>query len=107
FLNFIPMPPMEGPPGDFIGALVKTGYLFKVLACTEVFCGALLLAGVFVPLALVVITPVLVNIVCFHVMLTPPKDWIGPIIFAALWALLVYAHRAAYAPMFRPRAPIG
>ncbi|MDQ6622711.1 MAG: hypothetical protein M3Y86_04400, partial [Verrucomicrobiota bacterium] len=27
FLHFLPMPPMSGPAGDFIGAMAATGYL--------------------------------------------------------------------------------
>ena len=53
----------------FLGALDDTGYLMALLAGTQVACGALLVLGVFVPLALTVLAPVLLNIILFHVYL--------------------------------------
>src|SRR5438132_7666163 len=71
FLHFIPQPPMEGPPAQFIGAMLATGYLFPLLKTTEVLGGLLLLSGRLVPLALTVLAPVVVNIVAFHLFLAP------------------------------------
>src|SRR4051812_13658356 len=65
-LHFLPLPPMPGPAGAFMGALVASGYLIPLLAVTEMTAGALLLAGRLVPLALLLLAPVLVNIVGFH-----------------------------------------
>ena len=100
FLNFIPMPPPEGPSGDFLGAMVKTGYLLQLVKTTEVTCGALLLANRFVPLALVMLAPVLVNITFFHAFLTPPKDMVGPVIFLTVYGFLIWRYRASFAPLF-------
>ena len=69
FLNFIPQPPMSGPPANFVGALAATGYLLPLLKDTEVAAGALLLSNRFVPLALLILAPVVVNIVAFHAFL--------------------------------------
>src|SRR5271165_2526564 len=44
FLHFLPQPPMSGPPADFAGALIATGYMFPLLKGTEVIAGALLLS---------------------------------------------------------------
>src|SRR6476646_9889721 len=71
FLHFLPQPPMSGPPAAFMGALGATGYLFPLLKGTEVLAGALLLSGFFVPLALTLLAPVIVNIVAFHLFLAP------------------------------------
>ncbi len=52
FFHFLPQPPMSGPPADFAGALVATGYMFPLLKGTEVLAyGVLLLSGRLVPLA--------------------------------------------------------
>src|SRR3954468_21581266 len=59
FLNFFP-PPKTGMP-EFAGALMKTGYMFPLIAGTQLLVGLLLLINRFVPLALVLIMPVLVN----------------------------------------------
>src|SRR6266481_2383319 len=69
FLHFIPQPPMSGPPADFMGALAATGYMFALIKGAEVAAGLLLLTGRFVPLALTLLAPVLVNILAFHALL--------------------------------------
>jgi uncharacterized membrane protein YphA (DoxX/SURF4 family) len=68
FIHFIPMPPMSGPSGEFIGAMAATGYL-QVIAGLQVLGGALLLIGRFVPLGLTLLGPIIVNIFLFHVFL--------------------------------------
>ncbi|MEP6810994.1 MAG: hypothetical protein ABI992_12185, partial [Chthoniobacterales bacterium] len=65
FLHFLPMPPMSGPSGEFIGAMNATGYL-QAIAALQVIGGLLLLLG-FVPLGLMALGPIIVNIVFFHV----------------------------------------
>src|SRR5580693_7005973 len=69
FLHFIPTPPMSGPMGDFFNGLMATGYFFPLLKGTETLCGLLLLSGAFVPLALIVLAPIVVNIFCLHLFL--------------------------------------
>lgn len=68
-----PTPP-EGIPqaaADFSSAMQATGYFFVFLKLTEVVCGLLLLVGRFVPLALTILAPVVLNIVLFHAFLMP------------------------------------
>jgi putative oxidoreductase len=67
FFHFIPVPPMEGIPATFFTGLAATGYFLPVLAATQAIGGALLLVGAFVPLALVVLAPVIFQIFLFHV----------------------------------------
>src|SRR6187455_3043372 len=66
FLNFLPAPPTMP---DFAVALMKTGYMFPLIAGTQLLCGMLLLINRFVPLALVLLAPVVVNIFAFHLFL--------------------------------------
>src|SRR5881397_2806817 len=69
FLNFINMGPMpSGLAGQFVGALTLSHY-FWVVAGLQVAGGLLLLVNRFVPLALVLLGPVIVNIICYHVFL--------------------------------------
>ena len=103
FFNFIQLPPMPTQATDFLAALVKTGYLMTLVKCTEILCGALLLSGYFVPLALVLLSPVIVNILLFHLVLTPPKDAIGAVVFFAVHLFLIVRYRAAYKPLFTPK----
>ena len=106
FLNFIPKPdPSTMPPGSvaFAGALMQTGYMFKLIKGTEVVAGALLLANRFAPLALALLAPVVVNIVLFHAFLAPSGLAIA-LVVAALHLFLAWTHRRAYRPMLTARA---
>jgi putative oxidoreductase len=107
FLHFIPQPPMSGPPEEFLGALIATGYLFPLLKTTEVVTGALLLSGRLVPLALVVLAPVIVNIFAFHLFLAPAGLAL-PLLVVALEIFLARSYWGAFAGLMRARvAPAG
>src|SRR5712672_1151731 len=71
FLNFLSMGPMPtGLAGQFIGALILSHY-FWVVAALQIAGGALLLVNRFVPLALVLLGPIIVNIICLPVVMNP------------------------------------
>src|ERR1700738_1694439 len=71
FLNFLNMGPLpSGFAGQFIIALAATHYL-HVVAGLQVVGGVLLLVNRFVPLALVLLGPVIVNILLYHGLLNP------------------------------------
>jgi uncharacterized membrane protein YphA (DoxX/SURF4 family) len=103
FFHFIPQPPPQGPAGAFAGAMFATGYLFVVLKVVEVASGALLLAGRFVPLALAVLAPIVINIVLFHAFLAPAGLPLA-IVVLALELFLAWSHRSVYRPMLAARA---
>lgn len=102
FLHFIPQPPAPPQADAFVGALSASGYLMPVLQTTEVLVGLLLLLNRFVPLALALLAPIVVNIVGFHLALAPAGL---PVALAVLAAqlYLAWAHRKAFAPMLRAR----
>ena len=104
FLHFFPTP-TDMPEGAaaFGGALVRTGYLFQLIKGTEVVVGVMLLANRFVPLALALIAPVIVNIVAFHAFLAPSGVAIALVVLA-LELYLAWSRRAAYRPMLVARA---
>ena len=60
---------MMGAAAEFMGGLVASGYFFPLLFGTYTITGAALLTGRFVPLALTVLAPVIVNIVAVHLFL--------------------------------------
>lgn len=71
-LNLIPPPPnLPEKLQAFNSGLMATGYFFPFLKITETLCGLLLLTGMFVPLALVVLAPIVLNIVLVHAFLAP------------------------------------
>lgn len=103
FLNFIPAPPIAGPAGDFIGALAASGYMLPLIKGTEVLAGALLLSGRLVPLALVLLAPIIVNIVAFHLILAPGGYGMLALI-VGLEAYLAWAYRDSFAGVLNPSA---
>ena len=101
FLHFLPAPPMPAAAGAFVGGLFSSGYFFPLLKGTEVIAGVLLLSGRFVPLALTVLAPIIVNIVAFHAFLAPGLAL--PIAILVLELFLAWAYRDAFRPMLAPR----
>ncbi len=100
FLHFIPMPPMQGQAGAFIGALVNSGYVY-VVAILQVIGGLLLLIGRFIPLGLTLLGPVIVNIMLYHIFLDPSGLMLACVI-SILALFLLWAHRDRFHAIFRP-----
>ena len=104
FLHFIPQPPPEGAAGDFFIGLAAAGYFFPLLASTEVIAGAALLTRRFVPLALTVLAPVIVNIVAFHAFLAPAGLPVA-IAVLGLEVFLAWSYQAVFRAILQARDP--
>jgi hypothetical protein len=104
FLHFIPMPPPAGLAGQFLGALFVSHY-FVVIFLLQVIPAALLLVNQYVPLALTVLGPIIVNIVLFHALMEPGGL---PLAFVAalLWCVVAYGVRSAFAGLFQRRVRV-
>jgi hypothetical protein len=76
--------------------------MMHLIGGTQAIVGALLLANRFVPLALALIAPFLVNSIAFHTFLEPSGRPMA-IIFSALELYLVWKYRAAFRPMLAAR----
>lgn len=104
FLNFLPQPTAALPAGAlaFITALMKTGYMFPLIMATQLVSGVLLVSNRFVPLALALLAPFIVNSIAFHLFLEPTGR---PMAFAVLAAelYLAWTYRSAYGPMLAGR----
>lgn len=105
-LNLAP-PPADLPENlkTFMAGMMATKFLFPLVKGTEVVCGALLMSGYFVPLALVVLAPVLVNIVLTHAFMMPSGLGL-PLFLSALEVYLAFfasPYRDAIRPLFRPK----
>jgi hypothetical protein len=103
FLHFLPAPPPSGLAAVFVGGLGASGYFFPLLKGTEVLTGLLLLSSRFVPLALTILAPVVVNIVAFHAFLAPSGIAL-PLVITAIGVYLAYTERAIFAPFFQARS---
>jgi uncharacterized membrane protein YphA (DoxX/SURF4 family) len=105
FLHFIPQPPISGAPAAWFGALYATGYMLPLIFATQLAAGVLLLSGRWVPLALTLLAPVIVNILGFHLFLAH-GGYALPFVVLAVEVYLAWSYRDAFAPLFRSHAPI-
>ena len=103
FLHFIPMPPPEGTAGQFMGALFVSNYLFVVFAL-QLAGAILLLLGRYVPLALTLLAPVIVNIFLFHAFMASSGLPLA-LIVAALWVVVAISVWPAFAGLLQERVP--
>jgi uncharacterized membrane protein YphA (DoxX/SURF4 family) len=102
FLNFIPMGPMPtGNAGQFVGALIASRMMYFVSA-VQLIGGALLLVNQFVPLALTILGPVLVNILLFHALMAPAGLPLA-IVVAILWFILFFRYSKNFAGLFEQK----
>ena len=102
FLHFIPQGPMPaGLASQFVGALTESHY-FVAVFLLQIVSGVLFLINRYVPLALTLIAPVIVNILLFHALMAP--SGILPGIFATVfWIVVAYSLRSAFAGIFQQR----
>ncbi len=98
FLHFIPMPPPSGVAGQFMGALFVS-HMLVVIFLLQLLGGILLLVGRYVPLALVLLGPVIVNIVLFHSFMAPSGLPLATVV-VILWLLTAWSVRESLAGIF-------
>jgi len=101
FLNFIPLPPPVGIAGQFMGVLYVSHYLWVIFGF-QVIAGVLLLVNRYVPLAVAVLAPVIVNILSFHALMAPSGLPLA-LLVAVLWAVIFVDVRPAFAGLFQSR----
>ena len=103
FYVFIPQGPMPaGAASQFMGALFSTHYIMAVGAF-EVAGGLLLLVNRYVPLALCLLAPIIVNILLTGMLLTH-RALASGIVVAILWILVYLRVRPAFAGIFQAKA---
>lgn len=100
FLNFIPQPdkPLAPEVMAFVTALNNSGYMMQLIGATLLVSGALLVTNLFVPLALALFAPFILNSIAFHVFLEPSGLPMAAV-FLALELYLAWAYRNAFRPM--------
>jgi len=101
FLNFIPFPPPGGIAAQFMGALYVSHYLWVIFAF-QLVAGLLLLVNRYVPLAVAMLAPVLVNILVFHALMAPSGLPLA-LFVAVLWTVIFVDVRAAFSGLFQSR----
>ncbi|CAN5495244.1 hypothetical protein BH09BAC6_BH09BAC6_28480 [soil metagenome] len=90
---------MPVPAGEFMGSLIKTGYLFQVLKVIEILSGLFLLFNRYTAFFVVLIFPITLNIFLFHTFLAPSGlAMAAPMLLINLF--LGYAYRNYYSGLF-------
>ena len=102
FLQFIPQGPMlTGPAGQYMAVMMATHYMAPVFAL-QLLGGILLLVNRYVPLALTILAPILVNVLIFH-SLMQPAGLPPAILFVILWLMVFASVRSAFAGLFQSK----
>jgi putative oxidoreductase len=105
YLTFLPQ---QLPPGDagVISGLMFAHRWFHFYGLLYIIASVLLLIGRYVPVGLVILGPILVNILLFHLTLVP--SGIGPGLFCSLLEVfLIYAYWPAFRGIFTAKMEVG
>jgi putative oxidoreductase len=86
FLHFIPTTQFPGVAGQFIAAIFKS-HFYVVVFLTQITGGLLLLLNRYVPLGLLILGPVLVNILSFHLLMSAPGIPLA-LVATTLWLIV-------------------
>ena len=105
YLNFLHAPMPTGQAGQYMGVMFGSFYMYFV-SLVQLVGGVLLLSGQFIPLALVLLGPVLVNILLFHIGFLPSGLPPG-ILSTVLWFIIFFGYRRAFAGIFAQKAPVA
>ena len=98
---FLPMemPPAGSLPAQFMGVMFPSGWMHEI-GLLQILGGLLVLIGGTAPLGLVILGPLIVNILTFHILLAGGHG-IAPGLFATLLEIiLIYGYRSNFAGIF-------
>jgi len=102
YFPFIPQQAIPGDAGAMAGLMFQHGW-FTFFGILYIVAGVLLLVGRYVPLGLLLLAPILVNILLFHITLAPAG--IGPgLVCTVLEIFLIYAYWPAFASILHSHA---
>jgi putative oxidoreductase len=106
FFNFIPQPttPMAEGAAAFLGALMKTGYMMPLIGLTQLIVGLGLVSNRFVPLALALFAPFIVNSIAFHAVLEHTGLPMAAV-FLVLELYLAWVYWPAFRTLLAARTP--
>jgi hypothetical protein len=98
FLQFLKAPLPTGLAGQFLMALFQSHYVWFICA-VQIVGGVLLLVNRYVPLALALLGPVIVNIILYHLLLNPAAAQLA-VVVTILWLFLFYRYRKNFSGLF-------
>lgn len=98
------------PPADlparakiFMEGMNASGYLMTLIKVTELLCGLAFVSGYFVPLATVVIAPITINILLYHIFVMPEQGIPVAIILVLANIFLAYYHWDKFKPVLEAK----
>src|ERR1700748_3099269 len=103
FLHFISAPPPTGIAGQFLAALYVSHYLVPIFLL-QIISAVLLLVNRYVPLALTLLAPIIVNILLIHILMLPSGLPLA-LVVTVLWIAVFLSVRSAFAGLWQPRVP--
>ncbi len=103
FLQFIPPMPVPPVATQFFTVLTVSHYVVPIFLI-QVVCGVMFLLNRYVPLALTLIGPVIVNILLFHILMNPGGIVPG-VVVTVCWFIVFYSVRGAFTGIFRYKTP--
>lgn len=100
----IVQPPEDMPARAraFQDGMEATGYLMYLIKVAELLCGLLLVSGFYVALASVMIFPITLNILLYHIFVLPEGLPVAIFLFVVN-LILAYVYREKYRPLFQPK----
>src|SRR5438270_13530065 len=101
FLHFIPASLPSGTAGQFVGALFVSNYLVVVFLL-QLVAAVLLLINRYVPLALTLLAPIIVNILLFHLLMALNGLPLA-LVVTVLWIVVFLSVRSAFAGLWQQR----
>ncbi|WP_435578574.1 DoxX family membrane protein [Gilvibacter sp.] len=99
FFEFLTPPEFPPRAAEFMTSLDATGYVLYIVGALEILVGLMLLLNKWVPFALILLAPISLNIVLFHIFLDLPDIGIA-LVVAGLNVVLIYKYWKAYTPLF-------
>lgn len=98
-LPFLPAPQLPQHASEFMSSLAATGYVLPIVGVLEVFIAILLLTKNWIAFALIILVPISLNILLFHLFLDLPSIG-GAVLVAVLNGILIYKHWPQYRRLF-------
>ena len=103
FLHFIPSSPPSGRAGQFVGAPFVSHYLVPIFLL-QIISAVLLLINRYVPLALTLLAPIIVNILLIHILMLPSGLPLA-LVVTVLWVLVFLNVQSAFSGLLQRRVP--
>ncbi len=99
FIDFMPAIEFANPDAGVLFGALAGSYIMKTVGLIEVIAGLLLVINKAIPFALVILAPVSINIILFHLTLDPANIAPGAFVFL-LNTFFIYKYWDTYKTLF-------